>query len=206
MQKKKYLIILLVLVCGLLFVNNVFAESTGGSVTTSFPNPITSNSIADVLNGLMKALYGLVVTLAIIFIVIGGILYMMSAGDPGMITRAKNCWLFSVIGLAIVIAAPTFLKQVESILGGSLTDENGQLKNALTIGQIATNILNFLLSVTGIIAIISLVIAGVMYMTAYGDSTRIETAKKTGTWALVGIIVALVSLIAVQQIAKLITG
>ena len=172
--------------------------------TTTFSNPITSNSIDEVLTSLLTALSGLVVTLAIIFIVLGGILYMMSAGDPGMIKRAKDCWLFSVIGLAIVVAAPTFLKQVQEILGGELT--GGGVEEALTVSQIATNILNFLLSIVGIIAIISLVIAGGMYMTAYGDDTRIGTAKKMGTYAIIGIAVALVSLIAVQQVSKLITG
>jgi len=180
--------------------------SGSGSPTTSitFPNPITSNSIDDVLTSLLKALSGLVVTLAVVFIVLGGILYMLSAGDPGMIKRAKDCWLFSVIGLAIVIAAPTFLKQVQEILGGNLT--GGGVENASTVGEIATRVLNFLLSLVGILAIISLVIAGGMYMTAYGDDTRMGTAKKIGTWAIVGIVVALISLIAVQQVAKLITG
>jgi len=45
-----------------------------------------------------------------------------------------------------------------------------------------------------------------MYMTAYGDEKRIETAKKMGTYAIIGIIVALGSLVAVEQIKILITG
>jgi hypothetical protein len=179
---------------------------TTASTTTTFINPITSTSIDQVLTSLLTALSGLVVTLAVIFIVLGGILYMMSAGDPGMIKRAKDCWLFSLIGLAIVVAAPTFLKQVIEILGGSTTLNTSSISSALTVSQIATNVLNFLLSIVGIIAIISLVIAGGMYMTAYGDDTRIGTAKKMATYSIIGIAVALISLIAVQQVAKLITG
>ncbi len=180
--------------------NPIGTEST----STTFTNPITSNSISDVLGKLMSALSGLVITLAIIFIVLGGILYMMSAGDPGMIKRAKDCWLFSVIGLAIVVAAPTFLKEVMAILGGTL--QNDTLNSALTITEIATNVMNFLLSVVGIIAIISLVIAGGMYMTAYGDDTQMGKAKKMAMWAVVGIAVALGSLVLVKQVADLIAG
>jgi heme/copper-type cytochrome/quinol oxidase subunit 4 len=157
-----------------------------------------------VLTSLLDALKGLVVTLAIIFIVLGGILYMMSAGDPAMLKRAKDCWTGAVIGLAIVVAAPTFLKQVQIILGGTMT--GGGMDAALTIQDIATNVASTLLSIVGIIAIISLVVAGSMYMTAYGDEKRIETAKKMGTYAIIGIIVALGSLVAVEQIKKLITG
>ncbi len=178
---------------------------TGASATSiAFINPITSNSISDVLGKVMTALSGLVITLAIIFIVLGGILYMMSAGDPGMITRAKACWLSSVIGLAIVVAAPTFLKEVINVLGGSL--KNDTLTSALTFTDIAKNILNLLLSIVGIIAIISLVIAGGMYMTAYGDETQMGKAKKMAGWAVVGIAVALGSLVIVKQVASLITG
>ncbi len=174
------------------------------NTTTSFTNPITSNSIDEVLTSLLKALSGLVVTLSIVFIVIGGILYMMSTGDPKIMERAKACWLSSVIGLAIVVAAPTFLKQVQEILGGTLT--GGGIENALTVQQIATNTLNFLLSVVGIIAIISLVIAGGMYMTDYSGGSQTETAKKMAKWSIIGIIIALGSLTILQQVEKLITG
>lgn len=181
-------------------------STTTGTTTTavSFVNPITSTSIKDVLGTLLDALKNLVVTLSLIFIVLGGILYMMSAGDPSMIKRAKDCWLFSVIGLAIVVAAPTFLKEVLAILGGTLTGDG--IDAALTTYQIATNVLNFLLSLVGIVAIISLVVSGGMYMTAYGDDKQTTTAKSIGKWAIIGITIALGSLVVVQQVSKLIKG
>jgi len=185
--------------------NSTSQNSTSATSTQiDFPNPITSNSIDEVFTTLMGALSALVAIVAVVFIVIGGVLYMISAGDPDMIKRAKACWVSSVIGLAIVIAAPTFLKQVQVILGGNLT--GGGIENALTVEQIAMNVLNFLLSIAGILAIISLVISGGMYMSAYGDETRIKSAKEIGKWAIWGIVVTLVSLIAVQQVSKLITG
>ncbi|MEI7425358.1 MAG: pilin [Candidatus Moraniibacteriota bacterium] len=180
------------------------SNSGTSSTSASFVNPLNFNSIEGVLTGLLTALKGFVVTLAIIFIVLGGILYMMSAGDPTMLKRAKDCWTGAVIGLAIVIAAPTFLAQVQEILGGNLP--GSELQGAPTIKDIATRVLSMLLSIVGIIAIISLVIAGSMYMTAYGDDERIKTAKKMGTYAIIGIIVALGSLVAVEQIKILITG
>ena len=186
--------------------SSVYAADT----VTEFINPLKFDSISGVLTSLLSSLKGFVVILAIIFIVIGGILFMLSAGDPKMVERAKNMWLFSVIGLAIVVAAPTFLKQVQDILGCTAANNYCQAgngaQNALSIKEIANNILKFLLSITGIIAIISLVIAGGMYMTAYGEEKQITTAKSMGKWAIVGIAVALGSLILIQQVSKLITG
>jgi hypothetical protein len=177
---------------------------SGTSTTTEFTNPLGFNSIDGVLTSLLGSLKGFVVILAIIFIVIGGIMYMLSAGDPKKVEQAKNYWFYSVVGLAIVVAAPTFLKQVQEILGGTLT--GGGIETARSVKDIANGILKFLLSITGIIAIISLVIAGGMYMTAYGEEKQITTAKSIGKWAIVGIIVALGSLTIIQQVSKLITG
>ena len=177
--------------------------TTTTTTTTNFTNPLTYDSISGLLTGLLTSLRGFVVILALIFIVIGGMLYIMSAGDPGMIKRAKNCWLFSVIGLAIVVAAPTFLKQVYNILGATAS---GEVTKAKDIQTIAKSVLNFLLSIIGIIAIISLVISGGMYMTAYGNEKQLTTAKDIAKWAIVGILVALSSLTLLQQVSKLITG
>ena len=178
--------------------------SSGTQTSTEFTNPLGFSSIDGVLTSLLGSLKGFVVILAIIFIVIGGIMYMLSAGDPKMVEQAKKSWLYAVIGLAIVVAAPTFLKQVQEILGGTLT--GGGIETARSVKDIANGILKFLLSITGIIAIISLVIAGGMYMTAYGEEKQITTAKSIGKWAIVGIVVALGSLTIIQQVSKLITG
>ncbi|MFZ2226745.1 MAG: TrbC/VirB2 family protein [Candidatus Moraniibacteriota bacterium] len=178
--------------------------TSGTQTPTEFTNPLGFSSIDGVLTSLLGSLKGFVVILAIIFIVIGGIMYMLSAGDPKMVEQAKKSWLYAVIGLAIVVAAPTFLKQVQEILGGTLT--GGGIETARSVKDIANGILKFLLSITGIIAIISLVIAGGMYMTAYGEEKQITTAKSIGKWAIVGIVVALGSLTIIQQVSKLITG
>ena len=42
-----------------------------------------------------------------------------------------------------------------------------------------------------------------MYLTAYGDEKRIDTGKKTITYAILGIVVTLAALVIVRQIANL---
>ena len=183
---------------------NACAVPVAGSKTTAFGNPITYSTIDGVATSFLNALETLVVTLSIIFIVIGGILYMISGGVPARVTQAKNCWLFSVIGLAIVVGSRTFLKEVLKILGGNLT--GGGIENALTTYEIATNTLNFLLSMVGIIAVISLTIAGGMYLTAYGEEKQTTAAKNTAKWAIIGIALTLGSLIIIKQVEVLIKG
>jgi hypothetical protein len=129
---------------------------------------------------------------------------MLSGGNEEMITRAKKIWTGAIIGLAIALAAPTFLKEIQALLGGSTSsDAQTWMSSALTLRQIAANVLNWLLSIIGIIAVIALIIGGGMYLTAYGDDDRIQKAKKIITYAIIGIVVALAALVIVRQVGNL---
>lgn len=184
--------------------------STTDSTTSApitFPNPIAINSVSGLLDSILNNLMGLIVIIAVIFIIIGGIMYMTSAGNEAMVTRAKKTWTGATVGLAIALASPTFLKQIKEILNsnsstGGTADQ--WVDKALTIKEIAINVLNFLLSIFGILAIIALVIGGGMYLTAYGDEKKIDSGKKIITYAIIGIVVALSALVLTRQIASLI--
>lgn len=199
-MKKKKILAFSVFLAIVFFITVFFSAS---AAEYKFVNPIAANSLEELLANFLSALRGVVVTVAIIFIVIGGILYMTSGGDDKRLTQAKNCWTGAVIGLAIVLAAPAFLQEVISIVGGTNGVDTSQASGP-TLLQIAKNVLKFLLSIVGIIAIISLVIGGGMYLASAGDEGRIETGKKIVQFAIVGIIIALGSLVIVNQIATLI--
>lgn len=170
--------------------------------TTDFPNPLKFTTVSEVVNSLLDNLRGIVALIAIVFIIIGGVMYMMSSGNEKMIESAKKTITASLIGMAIVLAAPTFLKEIKAILGGS-GDEWTDVDKALTIKEIALRVVDFLLSVIGILGIIGLVIGGVFYLTAYGDEDRIDTGKKILTASLIGIAIAIASVVLVRQIASL---
>ena len=181
-------------------------SSGDGNQTVSFINPTDFTTVSGLLNKFLESMRGVVAVIAIIFIVLGGIMYMLAGGNEKMITRAKMCWTGAVIGLAIVLAAPSFLKEIMTILGSSINTDGNVTESTLTLAQIATNVLNLLLSIVGIIAIISLVVGGGMYLTAYGDEKRIDTGKKIVTYSIIGIIVALSAVVIIGEIDKLISG
>lgn len=74
----------------------------------------------------------------------------------------------------------------------------GAISSAPNIPQLLLNILNFLLQIFGIIAIIALVISGIIYLTSFGDEDRIKTAKKSVTYSIIGIVVALSGMIVIK--------
>lgn len=174
------------------------ATATTGSVTIS--NPLGYDTVQDMLGKLLDALQGIIVTLSLVFIVIGAVLYIVSAGDEGRIKTAKAAITASMIGLAIGIAAPSFLKEISGILGW--TGSSAAVTAAPTLLEIIQNVLNFLLSLVGVLAIVMLVWGGVMYLTSAGDEKRADSAKAIVKWAIIGIAVALASLVLVTQIAN----
>lgn len=116
---------------------------------------------------------------------------------------AKKCILGALIGLALGIAAPAFLREISGILGWAQGPASlpAGVGTSLTLMQIAANVLNFLLTIIGILAIIMLVIGGMMYLLAAGDEDRIDQGKKIVKYSVIGIFIALASMVIVRQLA-----
>lgn len=176
---------------------------SGASVSMDLPNPLKYGTVQQVLMALLYALQGVIVVLSLVFIVIAAILYITSTGNQARVTAAKTAMFAALIGLAIGILAPTFLKEIATVLGWNSTAPlPPEVSSAKSAADILLSVLNFLLGIVGILAIIMLVAGGIMFLGAAGDMNRVGTAKKIVTFALIGIVVALASLVIVRQLAE----
>jgi hypothetical protein len=169
------------------------------TASTPWSNPLAFNTVEGLLNSIWGFLQGIIVILSLIMIVTGALVYMTAAGEEGKLTVGKNIITAALIGLALALATPSFLKQIGDILGWSGTDSSS-VQNAKSFLDILQTVINFLLSVVGVIAIIMLVIGGLMYLLAAGDEDRIKTGKKIVQYSLIGIAVALAALVLVTQV------
>ncbi len=167
---------------------------------TEFANPLKYNSLEEVAASALDTMQGIIVILAIIFIIIGAFLYITSSGDESRITGAKRAITAAMIGLALGIATPSFLKEIAQVLGW--TDVDSRLAGAQTLTSVALKVFNFLLSIIGILAIIMMVVGGMMYLTAAGDESKAEVGKKIVTYAIIGIAVSMGALVLVTQVAN----
>jgi len=82
------------------------------------------------------------------------------------------------------------------------TAHAGVISDAPSLTNVGINVLQFMLSTVAIIAIIMLVISGTMYFFAYGDMRIIHRAKKSATYAIVGIIISLSALVIVRLLGS----
>ncbi len=65
--------------------------------------------------------------------------------------------------------------------------------------------LNYLLGLVGSIALLFLIIAGVMYMTAGGSEEKITTAKRILTGAIIGLGIVLLAYSLLAEINKILS-
>jgi multisubunit Na+/H+ antiporter MnhB subunit len=101
-----------------------------------------------------------------------------------------------VIGVAVLSVAPIALAETpqqalcrgaQGTGGANCTGDQPRLME--TIGDI-TNILLFL---AGTIAVIMIILGGIRYATSQGDQTAISGAKNTVLYAIIGLVVTIIS-------------
>lgn len=71
-----------------------------------------------------------------------------------------------------------------------------------TVGELASTIISILLSISGIIAVIMVIIGGYQYMTARGNEEQAKSSRKTLTNALIGLAIIIVSYAVVQALTN----
>lgn len=64
------------------------------------------------LLSILDLVYAVAAVVTVVCIVVYGIMYSLSSGDPGKITRAKNGLLYAIIGLLVVAFAFTITNYV----------------------------------------------------------------------------------------------
>lgn len=201
----KLTVILTIIIIGCIVIGNFTLAQPPTNIVIK--NPVGVGSLTNFFENVMVKLGSIVAYLAVLAIVIGGIMYLISGmggGNENMKKMAQTTIVFAVIGLALTVAAPAFLKQIKIIvLGGANANMPVSIGQAPTIATIVKNALTFLLSITGILAIISLVIGGIMYVMA-GTVNVAERAGKTIMYSIIGIVVISVAVMIVRQIVEFI--
>jgi flagellar basal body-associated protein FliL len=78
------------------------------------------------------------------------------------------------------------------------------ISDAPSLATIGMNVLNFLLSVFGIVAIIMLALSGVMYFFSTGNEEQAKKAKQSTKYAVIGVLLTMSGLIIVKLLAQFI--
>jgi uncharacterized membrane protein len=105
--------------------------------------------------------------------------------------------IFSVVGLSLAFLFITFqsaLAEWDPYLGSATG-----LPDA-TIYDIITNILDWLLTIIGIVGVIAFAIAGIMYLTSAGNDDQVKKAKTAMVNSIIGVIVAIIGVVVLNAV------
>jgi len=77
----------------------------GGGFIPGNLNPISSQTLPQLLENVLNFLFGLSIVILPIIILYGGILLLTAGGDPQKISRARTILLWAVVAFAIILLA-----------------------------------------------------------------------------------------------------
>jgi|GEM_PF-3273900 hypothetical protein len=136
-------------------------------------------------------LVGMIGIISVLGIVIGGTLYVISAGNEQRAAQAKRIIAFSIIGLIIVLIRVVIIMLIYGWLGTPVPSTIPH--TSVTFETIIRNIIIFLQAFLAAVATLLIIIGGFMYITSVGDEQKTGKAKQTIFAALIGLFVALIA-------------
>lgn len=124
--------------------------------------------------------------------------------------------MVAVLGLGVAVLMPTAVYATcDGVSGTQLAacsaceaEEGAEWDHAAgkcggkskDINNIIHTVINTMLFIVGILAVVMIIFAGIRYVTAAGDKGKVDTAKNTIIYSIVGLVVSIVAFALVQWV------
>lgn len=96
------------------------------------------------------------------------------------------------LGASVAVAQPTGAVDLFNACSGNSDTAVCKARNKDQASNIVQSVISLLLWIIGAVSVIMIVIGGFKYVTSNGDSNKIQSAKNTIMYAVIGVVVALV--------------
>jgi len=105
------------------FISVFFAFGARAASTVNwnngvFENPTGVNNTTALVTNIVNWLLGITSALVILFLVVGGIMYITAAGDEQKTEQAKKIITYCIIGLVIILISYSVVLALNSIIFG----------------------------------------------------------------------------------------
>lgn len=98
--------------------NTVFADPPVVGNVPTIPNPLgETKTIAGFITLLLDTLLPIASLLAVFFLIYSGFLMVMSGGNEEKLGKAKNAFLWTIIGIAVLLGA----KLISTVICGTIS-------------------------------------------------------------------------------------
>lgn len=138
--------------------------------------------------------------LAIAYVLYGGYKYIFANGNASKVAGGKNTLNRAFIGLAIALSASVILNTIRVVLigqNGTFVDCDPTTGTGCTdvvgVSEMVVNIINWVIGISGTVALAFVVGGGIQYITSSGEPDKIRTAKATIKYSLIGLVIVALS-------------
>ena len=131
--------------------------------------------------------FGILGGVCLLVIIIQGMRFALSGGNPDKTTQARQGIIYALIGLAIALAGSSVTNFALDFFN---PDPDLQLTGA---GGLFAKMAAILAAIIGMISVIIIIIAGIRYSLSRGSSDATSGARNAIIYALVGLAVAIVA-------------
>lgn len=180
-----------------------------GFVETINSETVLTDNIVKIATNILTDITVIAAYLVLGYVIWGGYLYMFSSGDAGKAAAGKKTLQHAFIGLAIVVSAYTIFGAIRIALlgGGSFGDCDITSGRTCTDGgTLVTNLIQWVAGMGGVVAAIFVVIGGWGYITAAGDPGKLQKAKTTIMYALIGLVIVALAEVLTAFVSSLVRG
>jgi hypothetical protein len=205
-------------------VNYVFADIS--QLIDPLAGRFSDYSLGGIIKELLPFIFGLAAMISLLFLIWGGIRYMMARGDPKTLDAAKATITSAIIGLLIIIFSvaisffignvfkiniftsiplvkPVFAQEVD--IGCTLRlVGNVCISGAFpTVGSFFTSVVRAVLAFTALLFLFMVVWGGFNFLNAGGDPKATDAARSTITNAVIGLLIVLASFAIIEIITRI---
>src|SRR3989344_4961049 len=135
--------------------------------------------------------------LAVFMMLVVGFLFMMGGQMPQKAVAAKKTLLYVAAGVMLLILAPKIVGLVTDVVGSSSMSSGisciSTEASTTSIVKTIANLINWFAWFVSITSVAMGLYAGLLYLTARGDSSQVLKATKVFSFTIIGIAVAVVS-------------
>lgn len=155
------------------------------------PSKLGLADITSVLISIIQLFMSFVAVIAVLFVCVSGYQYVLAAGNPEKIEKAKMGLTWSIGGFILAVSAQAIVLLIQTVLqehnDRRINTFNLQTSAPPEAADIIPAIFQAVLIFSGSITIIFLILGGYRYVTSQGNPELIDKAKKTVLYSVVGL-------------------
>jgi hypothetical protein len=92
------------------------ADETPPNNTVVLENPLQTNSLPVLVGQVIRAVLGIIGSVALVVFVYGGLLWLTAAGNSERVQKGKNTLIWAAIGLLVIFSAYPLVRYLLEIL------------------------------------------------------------------------------------------